>query len=283
MGNSLIITGATGFIGSSFIRKLTKEKSNDEIILVGKENKRIVNNLEQININQLEEHLGKIKNDEVSVFHFATFYSKKSEDKESIFEANINFGKSLLNTLDKTKVKKFLYTNTMFEFNELERNHYYTETKIEFSNILKNYFENSESLYSEVFLDNTFGVEDRRNKIVSKIVSSILRNDDNPVLDKAIYINLSYVEDVLDCFIKEYENNENGKTRITSELDVRLYSLYKFLQKYYQEGLVDRNSLETRDSKYLLNRELPSLNQHFNETDILENLAKVMDRASCND
>tara|TARA_B100001996_G_C18667101_1_gene595270 strand:- start:803 stop:1645 length:843 start_codon:yes stop_codon:yes gene_type:complete len=278
--NSLIITGGTGFIGSSFIRKLTKEKSNDEIILVGEENKRTANNLEQINIDQLGGQLAKIKNNKVSVFHFATFYSKKNEDKESIFEANINFGKSLLDILDKTKVKKFLYTNTMFAFNELESNHYYTKTKIEFSNILKDYFKNSKSLYSEVFLDNTFGVEDRRNKIVSQIVSSILRNDDNPVLDKEIYINLSYVEDILNCFIKEYENNENGKTRITSKLDVRLYSLYKFLQKYHQEGLVDRNSLEIRDSEHLLNRELPSLNQNFNESDIFENLAKVMDRAS---
>ena len=86
MGNSLIITGGTGFIGSSFVRKITKQKSNDKIILVGKENKRIGSNLEQINIDQLGYQLGKIKNNKVSVFHFATFYSKKNEDKESILD-----------------------------------------------------------------------------------------------------------------------------------------------------------------------------------------------------
>ena len=52
------------------------------------------------------------------------------------------------------------------------------------------------------------------------------------------------------------------------------------LDKYHQEGLIDRNSLETRDSEHLLNRELPSLNHNFNETGIFENLAKVMDKAS---
>ena len=41
-----------------------------------------------------------------------------------------------------------------------------------------------------------------------------------------------------------------------------------------------QNILEIRDSEHLLNRELPSLNEHFIETDIFENLTKVMDKAS---
>ena len=166
----------------------------------------------------------------------------------------------------------------MFAYDENERNHYYTETKIEFSNILKKYYADSKNVYSEIYLDNTFGESDQRNKIIHQIIKCILQNQSNPVSNKKSYINLSYVDDIVNCLLKEIEIEKSTTSRITSKYDILIFSIFEFLLHYYKTGVINLEKIKIKDSKYLTNKEIPALNEHFTETDIFVNLTKLIAR-----
>ena len=276
MTNNIIITGASGFLGSNFLNKILKNNSNTEIISITnnslQEDERILN----LNISDAEN---VIKNNfgEYDVLHFATFYSKDTKDNNNIYNANIEFGNKLLGSLNSDHINRFIYTNTMFVFDSEQDNHYYTKTKKEFSETLKQYFHNRPNVYSQIYLDNTFGENDKRNKVVSQIIKAVVKNDINPVQNKEAFINLIYIDDVVNCIIEEIKNNNDIETRITSKYDVNISSIYDFLIKFSKKQIIDNELLEVSESKQLHSKNLPIVNKNLRETNIYNNLIQVFE------
>ena len=126
MKKTVLLTGSTGFLGNLFINNFSKKY---RILSVGNQEKNITNDIFQYNIDTLNKNL---IDDEFSVVHLATYYSKKIEDEGKIRDANIDFGIKILNLIKNQNVKKFIYTNTMFYFDKKNKHHFYTNSKNEF-------------------------------------------------------------------------------------------------------------------------------------------------------
>ena len=269
MKKKIILTGSTGFLGSLFLKKYEKDY---EFVCIGKNEKVISKNLIQYNINKINIDIIPQR---VSVLHLATFYSKKDEDRSLIKDANIDFGLKLLDLFKDRNLVNFVYTNTMFSFDENNSKHYYTKSKNEFSDIL--YDRLDSELISEIYLENTYHKDDNRDKIIPLITNAVLKGLTNPVKNKNEYFNLTFAEDVMRVFDSTLRGeNKGSKTRLTSIYDLNIFSIFEYLNDYKMNGFINKDLLEITDSKYLINENIPKLNKNFNESNIFDNLITLL-------
>lgn len=268
MKRKLILTGATGFLGSLF---LNSSRSLFEVVCVGRTDLKKENDFIQYKIENIPK---KFLETELTIIHLATHYSKDENESQKIKEANLDFGKKLLDNIDKNNIQKFIYTNTMFSFDDENKDYYYTKSKLKFSEEL--YKNLSESKVCEIFLDNTFHFSDTRKKAIPLIVESVIKNNTNPIKNHEQFINLSYAPDVVNTLLSEVDKPTNPKSRITSKVDINIKSIYNFLKDFKNTGSIDKSLLHTKQSKYLLNNSIPLLNSYHLESNIYLNLKNTL-------
>ncbi len=254
--NAVIVSGSSGFIGKNFL----KTYSNKNFYQVS----RIDN---QIFFKDFKNKLDTnfLKTDkELVLLHLATHFSKDPNDNDLIFEANINFGKNLLNKLKSFNLKKIVYTNTMFNFYKEQniRDLYYTNTKQTFSQYLKKFCMKENILYEEIFLDNTFGVNDTRNKIIPLIVASIVNGKENPILNPDALINLVSVKDVVSRLNQAISDNRNQSSIFVQEDSFQLKSIYDYLNRYKLSNDIDPSLIKLKSNNYCNSMNLNNENVH---------------------
>ena len=201
----ILITGSTGFIGSSLflnlkgkykiylvLRKKNKKKPN-----LGKNHKIIYfKNYEHLNM-----QLKKINAD--ILLHCATHYVKKHNftDISKIIKANILFGNIILENLCSMKVKKFINFSTVWENyngkNGLSFN-LYSAYKQSFRKIIDYYkIKNKNIKFYNIFISDTYGENDKRKKLISSLRHSYFNNKIQIIISKKLYVNLLNVKDIL--------------------------------------------------------------------------------------
>lgn len=227
----IIISGSTSFLGRSLIELL-----DDEDLLEINRNNSIYKNKKFENSN-LASYENIFKNyEEIFFIHLASFYSLDEKYKKEIFEANITFGTEILNILPTKKTKKILYTNTVFSLSNNKKilNSSYVKTKKNFSSILSRYAKSNSIAFLELFLSNTYGPNDIRNKILDKIINNFKENKNNPVLDKSTFINLMHVKDVA----KNIKNNlfqlQSGRFLLINKQSYKLHNIFNYLKNKSQ-------------------------------------------------
>ena len=243
MNSGVIVTGANGFIGSNFINKIKKES----LIFVDKSNLSF-RDFSNEKVNDLEKKFSKIY-----LFHLATYYSKSTNDKEKIYDANILFGKKLLDKLDSVNLHKIVYTNTMFNFYKDQnlRNLYYTNTKLEFTKLIERSINKKQTYLEEIYLDNTFGIGDERKKIINLVLDSVKNNQPSPIENEETYINLVHVNYVIERLFLAIKRNNERKSAFVAYNMVNLLSIYNFLKHYKEKGKVEKSLLRYSENEYL--------------------------------
>lgn len=253
--NAVIVSGSSGFIGKNFLKTYPNKyfyrvsRLNNQIFFEDFKNK---SDLDFLNPDK-----------DLVLLHLATHFSKNPKDNDLIFEANINFGKNLLNKLTSFNLKKIVYTNTMFNFYNEEniRDLYYTKTKQTFGEYLKNFCIKENIFYEEIFLDNTFGVNDTRNKIIPLIVTSIKNGKENPILNPDALINLVSVKDVVSRLYRAISDNRDQSSIFIQEKSFQLKSVYDFLNHYKISHDFDSSLIKLKRNNYSkmmnLNNEYP--------------------------
>lgn len=253
---TVIVSGSSGFIGKNFLEMY----SNKNFYKVSRQDNQIFFKDYK---NRLDKNFLK-KDKELVLLHLATHFSKDPNDNDLIFEANINFGKNLLNKLKSFNLKKIVYTNTMFNFyNEQNmRDLYYTNTKQTFSDHLKKFCMNENIFYEEIFLDNTFGVNDTRNKIIPLIVASIVNGKKNPILNPDALINLVSVKDVASRLNQAISDNRNQSSIFVQEKSFQLKSIYDYLNHYNLSNYTDSSLIKLKSNNYSYSMNLNNENVH---------------------
>lgn len=202
--NKILLTGSTGFIGSQFLKNLSK--NNKVYVTLRKKNKKISKNKNIIkvyfnNFNNLNNKLKKINVD--IVIHCATHYVKQHEfsDINKLSESNILFGNIILENLKNMKVKKFINFTTVWENFDGEKNNFfnlYSVYKKNFSNLIS--FYNKKSNYTKfynLFISDTFGEADKRRKIINLLRTNFKRNKLTTIVSKNLFLNLLNVKDII--------------------------------------------------------------------------------------
>jgi CDP-paratose synthetase len=243
MSTGILITGASGYIASNLIKKLNEteflfiEKSKMDIT---DSNNRVVQNLHN-----------KFSN--IHLLHLATHYSKNIKENDKIYEANILFGSKLLEKLNDINISKILYTNTMFNYypDKTSRDLYYTQTKRDFSEIIEDFCNKNNINYEEIFLDNTFGLNDSRKKIVDVIIQSIKDREENPIINKETFINLIGVKNVIERLLISSKENVSYKSSFVSNKMVNINSIYEYLKHYSVNGVKEKDLLDYTENTYM--------------------------------
>ena len=198
MPNIIYTTGITGFIGQHLLKKLINEY--DITVNFGR-NKKIsiyqssLNPIyKNFNLNELETYQAD------SIFHLATYYNpnpKGLSEEDLLEKSNFNFPFTLCNDLKKLGLKKIISTSSYMQLLDSEHQNFYSETKNKFINWAKSEFE-----VTEIFLFDTFGPNDQRNKALDVFIKNAISNQDINIPSSKIDINLTHVEEIVNTLIK---------------------------------------------------------------------------------
>ena len=191
-------TGITGFIGQHLLKKLINEY--DITVNFGR-NKKIsiyqssLNPIyKDFNLNELEVYQAD------SIFHLATYYNSKPKDlseEDLLEESNFNFPFTLCNDLKKLGLKKIISTSSYMQLLDSGHQNLYSETKNKLISWARSEFE-----VTEIFLFDTFGPNDQRNKVLDVFIRNVISNQDINIPSTKIDINLTHVEEIVNTLIK---------------------------------------------------------------------------------
>lgn len=250
---TILITGATGFIGSHLLKKLLAQKY--KIIVL----KRTTSNLWRI------DHLiKKIKFYDIDslinfdniftenkidiIIHLSAMYSKEDKGKEMIIQmnkVNVKNPERLLKSAIKYHVKGFINTGTFFEYSLHTKKpiteqtlirpyNYYTTTKIKFENFLSMYANNKKIKAITLKLFSPYGDNDNE-KVIPLMIKSFLINKKLLLTRGNQKLAFTYISDIVDAYLLaiKYINNQNFQYdvfNIGNNISYSLKETFSFLK-----------------------------------------------------
>ena len=242
---NILLTGSTGFIGSELLKYLSNY--NKVYITVRKKYKINLNNknIYKIYFNSYKNLSYKIKKLKIdTVVHCATHYVKSHnfEDIKELSESNILFGNIILENLKVMRVKKFVNFSTVWEnYDGKKDNCYnlYSAYKAGFGKIISFYKkENKNIKFLNLVISDTFGLRDKRKKLVNLLKTNYKRNLVTKIISKNLYINLLNVKDIINAIKLILKKNYKSDTYILkNKNNFRIYDIIKKIEKYSRKKI----------------------------------------------
>jgi nucleoside-diphosphate-sugar epimerase len=214
--NSVVITGASGFVGSNLAEYLTRLNFEVHLILrKSSDTSNIKNIINKVTIHYYDgslESISKIleaSNAKV-VFHLASLFiaEHKRDDVGLLIQSNILFGSQLVEAMKIAKIKHLINTGTTWQhFNSNEYNpvNLYASTKQAFEDILKFYSSAYEINILNLKLPDTYGSNDSRKKIIRLLINSAFNREPLLLSPGDQELDLLNIKDVVKAFVRAHE------------------------------------------------------------------------------
>ena len=243
MKKNILITGASGFVGSHVLDDCLKNNFNVHAIFRhSKKNvsfaKKYKKQIFPIFYNNIYEIKNKLTNCKIDyVIHCATHYIKKHNhnDIENIIKSNVLFSTILLDAVVNIKIKKFINLGTVWQhFNDTKNLAFnlYAASKQSFECIF-NYYKNQyrKIKFYNILLTDTFGTNDKRKKLIPILLKNFNKKKQDKInIPKNLSVNLVNINKVTKCLnILLKNNSEPNNFVIKSKRDVKIYDLINFL------------------------------------------------------
>ncbi len=217
MIKNILLTGATGFLGSHLLKRLLE--LNYQVIVVKRSFSntwRIDKSLGGVKVYDIDKvPLKKIfeENSIDCIIHLATHYKKKHEESDlhGFIDTNIKLPTTLLELMKEHQVRFFINTGTFFEYalapEPIKENsakkayNLYAASKIAFTEILQYYSAHYSLKSIDLKLFSPYGPKDNEKLVVSLIKSSL---QDTPLeISKGEQRwNWTYVKDIVEAYIR---------------------------------------------------------------------------------
>lgn len=211
----VLLTGATGFLGSHLLETLLTEGYKVTILKRSTSDTwRIDHLLKQVTSYDLNVASVSRIFDEQSIdviVHLATFYRKTDDVDEmtDMLQSNVNFPIELIENAVRYNVKGFINTGTFFECDcshlplredaKLKAYNFYAKTKILFEKALKLYSAEIPSVTLRVF--SPYGEKDNQ-KLIPILIKKTINNETICLSDGLQKLDFIYVKDVVSAYIK---------------------------------------------------------------------------------
>ena len=211
MTKNIVITGATGFVGSNLVRFLIKKNFKIYIILRPDSTLENLTDLkEEIElyrydneVNNLIDFFNNVK--PITVFHLASIFIAEHESYQidSLIQSNIIFGLHILEAMKVSGVKQLINTGTSWQhYNNEDYNPVclYAATKQAFESLIEYYFQAEGFKVITLKLFDTYGETDTRPKLINLLNKFA---DENTELDMSLgeqILNLVHISDVCEAY-----------------------------------------------------------------------------------
>jgi nucleoside-diphosphate-sugar epimerase len=201
----ILLTGATGFLGSAILKALVKNK-RDIIILKRSFSdtfriKALSDFITSYDIDNVE--LEQIFNNHKSidaVIHTATCYGRKNETAAQIFHSNSHFPLELLELSAKYKVKSFINSATALPITKKGQMHNYTLSKRQFIEWGRHFADRINFINMKI--EYIYGPFDDKNKFIPCLIENCINNsaefDLTTGWQKRDFI---YIDDVVSAYL----------------------------------------------------------------------------------
>ncbi len=207
---NILITGATGFVGSRLVEKLVKD--GHEVTVLSRQASSLANlkdqkvNLCYVSFTDLEV-LKKAALGKEVIFHLAGLINAPREKVHLYYQANVSITKSLLKAVDKSVLKAFVYCSSVAVYGKLKKlptdekipprpDNLYGQTKFEAENICLDFFSKEDIPGIIVRPTWVYGPRDKRTfKLFKAIKKRIFR----VVGQGKVLIHPLFVDDLVDA------------------------------------------------------------------------------------
>jgi nucleoside-diphosphate-sugar epimerase len=234
-------TGITGFIGHHLLVRLLKEY--DYVINFGRNSS--INLIQSSNPDlskQIElKDLIKSEYKAETLIHLATNYNpapKNKLEEEELINSNYKFPQKVCRELTKIGLSKIVSISSYMQLLEPQYQNFYSQTKNNFVNWAQDRF-----LLTEIFLFDTFGENDKRDKVVDVFIKNAILNKNFNIPIESIYINLTHVDEIVEIIHKSI-NIPIGRYMIKSRNQITIEQLAKKIIKINDSKSTINKSLD---------------------------------------
>jgi len=238
--SNILLTGATGFIGSNILKEI---RLNNKVFIIQRfESKKKIKKTKNIkiitfkNYNTLSNKLKKIKVD--TIIHCATHYKKEHIEKDILkfIQSNILLGNIILENLKKLNAKQFINFSTTWEdFDNKENNprNLYAAYKKSFNCLIQYYKKKIPNInFIDLMIVDTFGENDKRQKLINTLRNNYIKKRTSKIISKRLYLNLINVEDIVNAVKILLKNKiQPGKYILKNSNYFNLFELIEYINK----------------------------------------------------
>lgn len=199
----ILLTGATGFLGSHLLKRLLKEKH--EVIILKRSfsnTKRIEKELIQISSYNIDkcalEEVFKEQSKIDIIIHTATCYGRSGENICKLYQSNTAFPLQLLELSEKYHVGLFMNTDTVLKEDLNE----YALSKKQFLDWGKRFAAQRKIQFINMKLEHMYGPDDDDSKFVSYIIKKCKENVKELKLTQGDQQrDFIYIDDVVNAYL----------------------------------------------------------------------------------
>ena len=218
----VFITGGTGFIGNNLVNRLMELNIEVTVNLHSDKPSPFSKKVKTYRLNEMniQSDIDFLKKSNFSgIIHLASLYltTHKPEEASALVTANVTFSTYILECATQAKINWFINTGTFWQnYENLPYSpvNLYAASKQAFESMAQYYIENNKIKFCTLRLSDTYGPNDTRPKIfnlfdkIAKTGELLEMSPGNQILD------ISFIEDVVDAFIKLAEILETKKIEI---------------------------------------------------------------------
>ena len=213
---ALLVTGATGFVGSQLVRRLVRDGWQVHVVCRHGSNLECLR--EALPLLTVHRHDGSTANliaimktvQPVVVFHLASlFISEHQPDQiDLLVNANLLFSTQLAEAMFRCDIKRLVNTGTSWQhyhsdgYNPVNL---YAATKQAFEDILRYYIEAADFRVITLKLYDTYGPEDLRPKLFHLLEKVAREGTPLAMSPGEQMIDLVYIDDVVQAFLMAAE------------------------------------------------------------------------------
>ena len=248
MKKRVVVTGATGFVGSHLVNALL-EKGYEVFVISRLESD--FSSLKKID----EPHIFRYSGDiiqmvsffreirPIGVFHLASKFiaEHKTEEVDTLINSNILFSTQLLEAMKEANVKNLINTGTSWQYyNNDDYNPVclYAATKQAFEAIIEYYIQADDFKVITLVLFDTYGENDTRPKLMNLLRKVAIEGTALEMSAGEQQLNLVHISDVCRAFILAFEIletqqiNEHKHYAVVSD---EIYTLKEIVQIFERQ------------------------------------------------
>lgn len=244
---TIVVTGATGFIGSEVIKELSR-LGERTLAVSGPRSTQLVkyHNVEWLaydsDLIDLTRRVAQVP--PTAVVHCANHYvlHHDAKDIDPMIDANIRMGTLLLGALG-DEGTHFVNLSTFFQRQGAEGVHpnsLYAATKQAFTEIARWFGTHSNIRVCDVTLFDTYGPGDRRAKLIPKLLKSARSGEMVEILTPDAEMNLCFIEDVVAAIAHIVARGITGEWSVRAAANCRVAEVVSEIEAVTNRKVVEK-------------------------------------------